>query len=215
MALGRWGGWRGLVWIDVDVKQFESQAACDSRIAQWLNHYPLLRQTFTERTHSGGWRFAVRVHEKTFTNFSLDGAGGRHMGEALGQGRFTVLAPTIGPSGNAYVNLNRAPPVWVERLDTVGLYPVSRRRGASQIVSRSSSESTKTCSAWSITARRPGHSESPVDSVWRKSPRVSLPLSDLCIAGVLWLGELGGSKQGADEWRCRGSGTTGGGKRWK
>ena len=127
-GIGTLGGWRGLVWIDVDVKQFESQAACDSRIAQWLNHYPLLRQTFTERTHSGGWRFAVRVHEKTFTNFSLDGAGGMHMGEALGQGRFTVLAPTIGPSGNAYVNLNRAPPVWVERLDTIGLYPVSRRR---------------------------------------------------------------------------------------
>jgi hypothetical protein len=127
-GIGTLGGWRGLVWIDVDVKQFESQAACDSRIAQWLNHYPLLRQTFTERTHSGGWRFAVRVHEKTFTNFSLDGAGGRHMGEALGQGRFTVLAPTIGPSGNAYVNLNRAPPVWVERLDGIGLYPVSRRR---------------------------------------------------------------------------------------
>jgi hypothetical protein len=127
-GIGTLGGWRGLVWIDVDVKQFESQAACDFRIAQWLNHYPLLRQTFTERTHSGGWRFAVRVHEKTFTNFSLDDAGGMHMGEALGQGRFTVLAPTIGPSGNAYVNLNRAPPVWVERLDAIGLYPVSRRR---------------------------------------------------------------------------------------
>jgi hypothetical protein len=71
---------------------------------------------------------SLRVHEKTFTNFSLDGVGGMHMGEALGQGRFTVLAPTIGPSGNAYVNLNRAPPVWVERLDAIGLYPVSRRR---------------------------------------------------------------------------------------
>lgn len=127
-GIGTLGGWRGLVWIDVDVKQFESQATCNSRIAQWLNQYPLLRQTFTERTHSGGWRFAVRVHEKTFTNFSLDGAGGKHMGEALGQGRFTVLAPTIGPSGNSYVSLNRAPPVWVERLDAIGLYPVSWRR---------------------------------------------------------------------------------------
>lgn len=127
-GIGTLGGWRGLVWIDVDVKQFESQSVCDSRIARWLNHYPLLRQTFTERTQSGGWRFAVRVHEKTFTNFSLDGDGGRHMGEALGQGRFTVLAPTIGPSGNGYVNLNRAPPVWVERLNAIGLYPVSRRR---------------------------------------------------------------------------------------
>jgi hypothetical protein len=103
----------------------ESQEACDRRIAQWLTQYPLLQQTFTERTHSGGWRFAVRVHEKTFTNFSLDGRGGKHMGEALGQGRVTVLAPTIGPSGNPYVNLRRVPPVWVERLEAIGLYPIS------------------------------------------------------------------------------------------
>lgn len=127
-GIGTLGGWRGLVWIDVDVKQFESQLACDSRIAQWLNQYPLLRQTFTERTQSWGWRFAVRVHEKTFTNFSLDGVGGRHMGEALGQGRFTVLALTVGPSGKTYVNVQRVSPIWVERLDAIGLYPVSLRR---------------------------------------------------------------------------------------
>ncbi|MGF1568033.1 MAG: hypothetical protein ACFCVD_08165, partial [Nodosilinea sp.] len=90
--------------------------------------YPLLQQTFTERTHSGGWRLAVRVHEKSFTNFSLNGVGDHHMGEALGQGRFTVLAPTVGPSGKAYVNVQRVPPVWVERLDAIGLYPVSGRR---------------------------------------------------------------------------------------
>lgn len=50
------------------------------------------------------------------------------MGEALGQGRFTVLSPTVGPSGKAYVNLQRVPPIWVERLDAIGLYPVSGRR---------------------------------------------------------------------------------------
>ena len=127
-GIGTLGGWHNLVWIDVDVKQFESQQACDQRIADWLSQYPLLQQTFTERTHSGGWRLAVRVHEKTFTNFSLDGMGGHHMGEALGQGRFTVLAPTFGPSGKAYVNVQRLPPVWVERLDAIGLYPVSGRR---------------------------------------------------------------------------------------
>ncbi|MBE9114126.1 hypothetical protein IQ273_32695, partial [Nodosilinea sp. LEGE 07298] len=53
---------------------------------------------------------------------------GQYMGEALGQGRFTVLAPTIGPSGKAYANMQRVPPVWVERLDSIGLYPVSCRR---------------------------------------------------------------------------------------
>jgi len=127
-GIGTLGGWHDIVWIDVDVKQFESQQACDQRIADWLSQYPLLQQTFTERTHSGGWRLAVRVHEKTFTNFSLDGVGGQHMGEALGQGRFTVLAPTIGPSGKAYVNVQRMSPAWVERLDVIGLYPVSGRR---------------------------------------------------------------------------------------
>lgn len=131
-GIGTLGGWHNIVWIDVDVKQFESQQACDQRISDWLSQYPLLQQTFTERTHSSGWRLAVRVHEKTFTNFSLDGVGGQHMGEALGQGRFTVLAPTVGPSGKAYVNVQRLPPIWVERLDAIGLYPVSGRREQSQ-----------------------------------------------------------------------------------
>ncbi|MGP1385733.1 MAG: bifunctional DNA primase/polymerase [Thainema sp.] len=127
-GIGTLGGWSDVVWIDVDVKRFASQADCDERMGHWLSQYPLLQHTFTERTQSGGWRLAVRVGEKTFTNFSLDGLGGKHVGEVLGQGRFTVLAPTIGPSGNAYVNLQRVPPVWVERLETIGLYPVSRRR---------------------------------------------------------------------------------------
>ena len=127
-GIGTLGGWHNLVWIDVDVKLFESPMACEQRMADWLNQYPLLQQTFTERTHSGGWRLAVRVQDKTFTNFSLNGVGGQHMGEALGQGRFTVLAPTVGPSGNAYVNLQRMPPIWVERLAAIGLYPVSGRR---------------------------------------------------------------------------------------
>ena len=126
-GIGTLGGWHNIVWIDVDMKQFESQQACDQRVSDWLSQYPLLQQTFTERTHSSGWRLAVRVHEKTFTNFSLDGVGGQHMGEALGQGRFTVLSPTVGPSGNAYVNVQRLPPIWVERLDAIGLYPVSGR----------------------------------------------------------------------------------------
>ncbi|ASC70384.1 hypothetical protein XM38_013220 [Halomicronema hongdechloris C2206] len=131
-GIGTLGGWQNLVWLDVDVKQFGSQEACNARISHWLSQHPRLQQTFTERTHSGGWRFAVRVPEKRFTNFSLDGLGGQHMGEALGQGRFTVLAPTIGPSGQSYVNLQRVSPVWVERLEAIGVYPVSRRRGQSE-----------------------------------------------------------------------------------
>lgn len=132
-GIGTLGGWQNLVWLDVDVKQFDSRDACNARVSQWLSQYPLLQQTFTERTHSGGWRFAVRVPEKRFTNFSLEGAGCQHMGEALGQGRFTVLAPTIGPSGQPYVNLQRVSPVWVDRLEAIGVYPVSRRRGRPEL----------------------------------------------------------------------------------
>ena len=130
-GIGTLGGWHNIVWIDVDVKQFASRQDCDQRVAQWLSQYPLLKQTFTEHTHSGGWRFAGRLHKKTFTNFSLDGVGGRHMGEALGKGRFTVLAPTIGPSGNTYINVQRVPPIWVEQLEAIGLYSVSLCRNPS------------------------------------------------------------------------------------
>lgn len=135
-GIGTLGGWQNLVWIDVDVKQFGSQDVCNARVSQWLSQYPRLHHTFTERTHSGGWRLAVRVPEKTFTNFSLDQVGGQHVGEALGQGRFTVLAPTIGLSGQPYVNVQRVPPVWVERLEAIGVYPVSRRRVQTESVCR-------------------------------------------------------------------------------
>ena len=54
--------------------------------------------------------------------------GGQHIGEALGQRHFTVLVPTVGPGEKAYLNVQRVPPVWVERLDAIGLYPVIGRR---------------------------------------------------------------------------------------
>jgi len=39
-----------------------------------------------------------------------------------------VLAPTVSKSGKTYVNVQRVSPIWVERLDAIGLYPVSLRR---------------------------------------------------------------------------------------
>jgi hypothetical protein len=89
------------------------------------NPYP---PTFIERSHSGGWRIGVKVKQKPdFTNFSLT-PGGSHIGEALFEGRFTVLAPTIGPSGNPYRSINRTLPVEVESLESIGIYATRRAK---------------------------------------------------------------------------------------
>lgn len=62
-----------------------------------------------------------------FTNFALS-AGGKHIGEALGVGRFTVLAPTIGPSGKAYTSINRTYLVEVESLEDIGIYSSGKNK---------------------------------------------------------------------------------------
>lgn len=122
------GGWGNIAWIDIDVKQFSSQTECDRTVENWLKKYPVLKETFTERTHSGGWRFAVKVNqEPTFTNVALE-AGGKHVGEILWKGRVTVLAPTIGSSGKAYVNVKRTRPVEVESVEAIGLYTTVKER---------------------------------------------------------------------------------------
>lgn len=122
-GIGTLGGWHNIIWLDFDSKRFQSIAECDRRIEGWLIAHHL-EDTFIERTHSGGWRIGVRVHTvPCFTNFSLERAGDRHIGEALGKGRFTVLAPTIGKSGNPYRSINRAYPIEVESLESIGIYP--------------------------------------------------------------------------------------------
>lgn len=120
-GVGTLGGWQDVIWIDFDVKQFDSQEDCD-RAARSILERPELQGTFVERTHSGGWRIGVRPKSKpNFTNFSLT-PGGEHVGEALGAGRFTVLAPTLGPSGNTYKSIRRAMPVEVESLESIGIF---------------------------------------------------------------------------------------------
>jgi hypothetical protein len=127
-GVGSLGGHQGIAWIDFDAKCFESTQACDRAVAQWLDQHPALQQTFTERTHSGGWRCAVKLQSPpTFTNFALE-PGGTHVGEVLGAGRFTVLAPTIGPSGNAYTSIRRTEPVAIESLADIGLFSSSSRQ---------------------------------------------------------------------------------------
>jgi hypothetical protein len=123
-GIGTLGGWNNTVWLDFDLKQFPSQEVCDDaalEIAQKV-HQTCGQEPFLERSHSGGWRIGVRLKQKpNFTNFALT-PGGKHIGEALGEGRFTVLAPTIGPSGNPYESLNRVAPPEVESLESLGIY---------------------------------------------------------------------------------------------
>jgi hypothetical protein len=133
-GVGTLGGWNNTAWLDFDVKQFSSQQECDAAVSALLER-PELQQTFVERSHSGGWRIGVKVKQKpNFTNFSLT-PGGSHVGEALGDGRFTVLAPTIGPSGNSYKSIKRAVPVEVETLESISVYPVSTKAHRQALVS--------------------------------------------------------------------------------
>jgi hypothetical protein len=127
-GVGTLGGWNNTIWLDFDVKQFPSQEECDAAVLKILERKEL-QQTFIERSHSGGWRVGVRVKQKPdFTNFSVQtpwqgvSTGGSHVGEALFEGRFTVLAPTIGPSGNPYQSIQRTFPVEVESLESIGIY---------------------------------------------------------------------------------------------
>jgi len=125
-GVGTLGGWNNTIWLDFDVKQFPTQEECDAAVLKILER-PELQQTFIERSHSGGWRIGVRAKQKpTFTNFALE-PGGKHIGEALGKGRFTVLAPTVGPSGNPYQSINRVIPVEVMSLESIGVYPTSTK----------------------------------------------------------------------------------------
>jgi hypothetical protein len=125
-GIGTLGGWNNTIWLDFDVKQFSSQEECDAAVLKILEH-PELQQTFIERSHSGGWRIGIKVRQKpNFTNFALT-PGGKHVGEALGEGRFTVLAPTIGPSSNPYQSINRVVPVEVWSLESIDIYPTSTK----------------------------------------------------------------------------------------
>lgn len=124
-GIGTLGGWNNTIWLNFDVKQFKNQSACNHAVQSILQQ-PVLNGAFVERSHSGGWRIGIIVeNQPRFTNFALE-PGGDHVGEALGNGRFTVLAPTIGVSGNPYLNINRGKLVEIESLESIGIYP-SRR----------------------------------------------------------------------------------------
>lgn len=115
-------GLRDIVWIDIDKKNFESQNACDECFKGLLRSNPELNSAWLEQTHSGGYRIGLRVlNVPTFKNWKL--AESKHLGEIIHSGSFTVLAPTLGVSGNNYRNINRpcALPV-IESLESIGIF---------------------------------------------------------------------------------------------
>lgn len=118
-----------IVCIDIDCKNFESQLACDNYFNQLLEVYPILKSAWIEQTQSGGYHIIIKLKSpKTFTNFS-DRPGGKQIGEVLGYGRFAVLAPTIGPSGNPYTCLNFPDELpEIESLESLNIYPSSSKK---------------------------------------------------------------------------------------
>lgn len=119
-GVGTLGGHGGVTWIDIDRKCYPSQEDCDrdanaiiaASSAEWV-----------ERTGSNGYRIAIKTQQDpTFTNFAAT-PGGKHVGEALHKGRFTVLAPSLHPNGNQYRRIKDGNPIEVESLEVIGVFP--------------------------------------------------------------------------------------------
>ena len=120
-GVGTLGGHNGIVWVDFDAKNYPTQEDCDRDVRELLDR--IGKPTLTEKTGSGGYRVAIVPTVKpTFTNFSTE-PGGKHLGEALFAGRYTVLAPSKHPNGNYYKEICDADPVEVDSLEAIGLYP--------------------------------------------------------------------------------------------
>jgi hypothetical protein len=121
-GIGTLGGHGGIIWLDFDAKNYDSQEASDADVKRIIADHGL-QESWIERTGSGGWRIAVKPKQKpNFTNFSTS-RDGKRVGEALGEGRFTVLAPTIHPNGTPYRRIGWGNPVEVESLEAIGIYP--------------------------------------------------------------------------------------------
>ncbi|NET77580.1 bifunctional DNA primase/polymerase [Okeania sp. SIO1F9] len=122
-GIGTMGGQNNTVWLDIDSYHFISKDDCQSLVQDFLNKSSVLQKTFIEQTQSGGWRIGVRVKEDpNFRRFSFH-KGGKQVGVLLRSGQFTVLAPTIGPSGESYRSVQRIFPVEIESLESIGIYP--------------------------------------------------------------------------------------------
>ena len=113
------------IFLDFDRKHFNSQEDFDEVITQWEKEYPKIQDAYCDQTQSGGRRYLIYVENSPdFTNFSLE-PHGKHIGEALGKGRFAVLAPTVGVNGN-YINLGSGNVVKVDSLADLGIFSIKK-----------------------------------------------------------------------------------------
>lgn len=117
-------------WLDLDRKHFDSQEECDRAIDS-ICAPDIRTKGWLEKTHSGGYRLLVDCGDQgaDFTNFALT-EGGDHVGELLGDGRFAVLAPTIGVSGNPYTNISYGDPV---PLNELNIFTTTKKQAAAVI----------------------------------------------------------------------------------
>ena len=141
-GIGTLGGHSGVDWLDFDAKNYLSQEECDCSVAELIERHNL-SGSWIERTGSGGYRIAVRPQEKpTFTNFAIE-PDGVHIGEALFEGRFTVLAPSIHPNGKAYTRIGQGEPISVSKLEAIGIYPTAdEKSNAERKQKRSASQNS-------------------------------------------------------------------------
>lgn len=120
-GVGTLGGHSEIVWLDFDTKCYPSPEGRDVDVEAIIARG--LAGTWIERTGSDGWRIAVKLQQKpNFTNFATDDTG-THRGEALFEGRFTVLAPSIHPNGKSYRRVGFGDPIEVESLEAIGILP--------------------------------------------------------------------------------------------
>lgn len=124
-------GLTNVIWLDFDVKDFDSQDDCDNQFTAWIDKYPQLKECWIESTGSGGYRLLIEVESTPdFTNFSLE-PNGKHRGEALGFKKFAVLAPTKGTNPSQHkdytIVTSIVKPIKVKSLESIGIYPHSAK----------------------------------------------------------------------------------------
>jgi hypothetical protein len=124
------------VWIDIDVKNFDSQEDCDRQFNEWREKHPQLKDAWIESTGSGGYHILVKLKvpkssEGDFTKFSFS-EGGKLVGEVQGYGQFIVMAPTQGTAEGQHNDYeiidNFEAVVEVESLSSIDIYAYSKSK---------------------------------------------------------------------------------------
>lgn len=119
----------GIRYLDIDSKDFESQEACDQYFLGLLERKPELKNGLLAKTQGGGYRIVFGCKdEPKFVEISAE-PGGKRIGELRKPGLYTVLPPTIGPTGNPYTLLSPLPDE-LPMVDVDFIHPYSKSESA-------------------------------------------------------------------------------------